>query len=168
MSTATTLEPRRFTSSGSPKRVELPARAEKDLPPISQAREVPLEPRFEVVLRELARTQQLQYYLQQVVNAGHLSQKTASLAWEAWKMLNVATSGRLPVPDACPGPDGQLLYTWDKREHHFEVEIFPEGLGEFFYMNRVTDETWEHDYSIADEIPGEVKTKLRIFGLYDA
>ena len=168
MNTATTLEPRLFSSSGSPAPVKLQGRVDRDLRPISQTPMVPSDPKFEVLLREFARTQQLQYYLQQVTEAGHLSPNTASLAWEGWKALSTAMSDRLPVPDACPGPDGQLLYTWDKKEYHFELEIFPDGLGEFFYMNRVTGETWEYDHRMGDEIPNEVKVKLRIFGLYDA
>src|SRR5438034_355379 len=39
------------------------------------------------------------------------------------------------VPDARPGPNGELLYSWDRDEHHLELEIFLDAPAEFFYEN---------------------------------
>ncbi len=110
-----------------------------------------------------APTRRLQTYLRNLVHSGELSSETASLAWRTWNQLRKATSYALPVPDACPGPDNQLLYTWDNTEHHFEVEIFPEGTGEFFYRNRVSGQLWEAEYTVGQPVPQEIIDKLELF-----
>ncbi len=92
-----------------------------------------------------------------------ISPPMIDLAWSAWIALRDATSPTLPIPDACPGPDGELLYTWDREEHHFEAEVFPSGAVEFFYRNRLTDELWEHDGMIDDPIPESVIAKMSLF-----
>src|SRR5262245_21798744 len=51
-----------------------------------------------------------------------ISPATAQLAREAWWLLWEATGQALPVPAACTGPDGQMLYTWDRDRHHLELE----------------------------------------------
>jgi hypothetical protein len=93
-----------------------------------------------------------------------ISPSTALLAYNLWVYLWSATGFKLPVPDACPGPDGQLLYTWDQGEHHLELEVFPEGASEFFYSNRVTNELWECDYRVTQPLPAEALVKLDLFG----
>ena len=30
-------------------------------------------------------------------------------------------------PDIGDGPNGELLMTWNTEDHHFEIEIFPDG-----------------------------------------
>lgn len=107
--------------------------------------------------------QRLQTYLRGLVESGDLSNETALLSWKAWNDLRRTTSYLLPVPDACPGPDGQLLYSWDTSEHHFELEIYPEGLSVFFYRNRVTGRIWGVDHVIGQPIPREVIEKLGLF-----
>lgn len=101
----------------------------------------------------------LRRYLAQVSSyeeeAPLISEATAASSLAAWKALWSASGKRLSVPDACPGPDGQLLYTWDREEHHLELEIFPSGRGEFFYRNRKSGELWDWDleYIVEDFIP---------------
>ncbi len=114
-------------------------------------------------LRDEAPMHRLQSYLRHLRDSGELSQNSASLAWLSWNQLRKATFNSLPVPDACPGPDGQLLFTWDKDEHHFELEIFPGGEGEFFYRNRVSGELWEAEYMVGQAIPSKVTDKLGLF-----
>ena len=46
----------------------------------------------------------------------------------------------MPIPMACTGPDGRMLYSWDNKQHHFEAEFFPDGKIEFFSMDRKTNE----------------------------
>jgi hypothetical protein len=116
----------------------------------------------------LPQERRLLAYLHEMKRAGAINENTLSLAQKAWDGLRGIVAGNLLVPTAGTGPDGQVLYTWDRGEHHFELEVFPDGIGEFFYMNRKTDATWEADYSVDEMIPEGVKNKLRIFGLYDA
>ena len=64
--------------------------------------------------------------------------ETANKSWQVWLMLKENVD--LPAPSAATGPDGIMFYSWDKGEHHFEVEIFPDDSTEFFYRNRMTGE----------------------------
>jgi hypothetical protein len=68
----------------------------------------------------------------------------------------------LSVPDACPGPDGQLLYTWDHGDHHLELELFPDAPAEFFYENDTTGDVWEATYIVGKSVPAGAMDKLRI------
>lgn len=70
-------------------------------------------------------------------------------------------------PNVGVGPDGEVMLTWDSPEHHLELEIFPEGTGEFFYLNRKTDEAEEWEYTIGWAIPEEVIEKLKLFWQID-
>ena len=68
----------------------------------------------------------------------------------------------LPLPSACTGPDGQIMYSWDKNEHHFEVEILPNKPMEFFYKNRLTGELWGEVYILSEPLSNEVLEKLNL------
>jgi hypothetical protein len=105
----------------------------------------------------------LHYYLEAAIRTGSLEATTASAAMKSWKALSTASDKKLPVPDASVGPDGQLMYTWDRGGHHFELEIFPDGSGEFFYFNRHTNEMWGYDYVAGDVVPEKVVNRLKPF-----
>jgi hypothetical protein len=133
-------------------------------PPSSAISEVPA---MEFMFREQSREQQLHYYLESAIKAKHISADTASIAWRTWRHLLKATSNSLPVPDAGIGPDGQVLYTWKNDEHHFEIEVFPTGIGEVFYLNLNTDEMWDSEYKVGDPVTEEIKEKLGLLLLHD-
>jgi len=80
-----------------------------------------------------------------------------------WLRLRQAAGSRLPVPDASPGPDGSLLYTWDQDGHHLELELFPDAPAEFFYTDRASGAVWEQDWVIGAPLPEETTGKLRLF-----
>lgn len=147
--------------------VQLRITRQDELPPVSYGPAGSYvhstDARSEILLREKARAQKLSYYLGAISRAGEIDHHTAVLCWRAWLSLRNATSSLLPVPDACPGPDGQLLFTWDRGDHHLELEVFPNGIGEFFYRNRQSDELWEHIGTVHDPIPDSVKAKLSLF-----
>lgn len=128
----------------------------------SGSRSLTNEPGHRQDPRSLAfiRGQRLSHYLRQVSQAGDIDHYTAVRAGRAWRELRAATSARLPVPDACPGPDGELLFTWDLDEHHLEVEIYPSGQAEAFYRNRASGELWERRYDIDLPVPLELRDKL--------
>jgi hypothetical protein len=111
----------------------------------------------------LRRVQGLIDYLDRITADNLVTAQMAGLAWDAWDKLSVAADNALPVPDAGPGPDGQILYTWDREEHHFELEILPASPAEFFYRNRNSGELWEWEYVIGQPIPADVLAKLRLF-----
>jgi hypothetical protein len=93
---------------------------------------------------------------------------TKGMAWvgarafiDVWEASGYA----LPVPAACSGPNGQMLYSWDRGRHHLELELFPQGevLGEFFYRDRESDELWSEEYEAGGNLKPEIVRKLRLF-----
>jgi hypothetical protein len=111
----------------------------------------------------LRRVQGLVDYLNQSVDQELITPRVARLAWNAWTSLSNSTGNALLVPDACPGPDGQLLYTWDRGEHHLELEIFSDAPAEFFYENNSSGEVGEATLIIGEPIPAEALDRLRLF-----
>ena len=110
----------------------------------------------------VTRVQELAYYLGTVSNAGDISSETAKAALTVWNDLSQMFRA-LAVPDAAPGPDRQLLYTWNRGKHHLELEIFPAAPAEFFYYNRDSEATWQEDYRVGDPLSTDAQAKLSIF-----
>ena len=117
----------------------------------------------DAVIREQSRAQRLYHYLNAAMREGSLTSHTANLAWAIWNHLSEITLNCLAVPDACPGSQGQILYTWDKDEHHLELEVFPNSPAEFFYRNRIFGQLWEADYQADAPLSEEVSDKLALF-----
>src|SRR2546425_555455 len=111
----------------------------------------------------LRRVQGLVNYLYQIVDQELVTPRLARLAWEAWSALSNSMGNALLVPDACPGPNGELLYTWDRDGHHLELEILPDVPAELFYENDATGAVWESLFSMGEPVPAEVLEKLRLF-----
>ena len=89
-----------------------------------------------------------------------LAESALELWWEVW----FSTGGQLNVPDASPGPNGELLYVWKQREHYLSVETHDQGPAEFFYRNTKTGEIWGCDYPLdGQDASQELKIKLRNF-----
>lgn len=105
----------------------------------------------------------IENYLNDSKNMGLINQWVASLALASWLDLRAISGRMLPVPDACPGPDGQLLFAWDEGDHHLELEIFPESASEFFYRNRSTDELWGEEYELHMPVTPSALNKLSLF-----
>lgn len=112
---------------------------------------------------EAERRLALHDYLDEVASAGDISKETAERAWEAWLHLNSKTGGCLPVPDAAPGPNGELLLVWDRGELHLELEIMPDGSPEFFSRNRTTGTLWGEDYRPDAPLSAGAREHLRMF-----
>jgi hypothetical protein len=111
----------------------------------------------------LRRVQGLVDYLYQIEDQELITPRLARLAWDAWTTLSNSLGNALSVPDACPGSDGELLYTWDRDEHHFELEVFPDAPAEFFYRNRTSGELWGCEYTLGEPVPCEALDRLRLF-----
>jgi hypothetical protein len=92
-----------------------------------------------------------------------ITPETASLAAKAWHIIWLASEGKMPVPAACTGPDGEMFYSWDCGQHHLELEIIPGQPSEFFYRDRNTEQFWGDDYAIGDPLAAEVLQKLPLF-----
>ena len=109
----------------------------------------------------------LKSYLAQAVREYGASQEVSRLAWHAWIQMDRVMHNQLSVPNAFTAMGGQILYTWDKGPHHFELEIFPDAPSEFFYLNRETDEDWDCIYNVDAPITGALIEKLSLFILHD-
>lgn len=83
------------------------------------------------------RLQEHRKYLQKLERDGEISTELENTAWRILLDLLDAAGSSLAIPDACPGSDGQLLYTWDQAEHHLELEMFLIGTSSL-YRNRRT------------------------------
>ncbi len=85
-------------------------------------------------------------YLKEISSGDNplISQETFTQALSAWKHL--CEIYLMPVPSACTGPDGRLLFCWDKENHHLELEFIPNQAAEFFYRDRNSEEMWSEDY----------------------
>jgi hypothetical protein len=111
----------------------------------------------------LRRVQGLVDYLNGIADQELVTPRLARLAWQAWTALSNSMSNALLVPDACPGPNGELLYTWGRDGHHLELEIFADAPAEFFYENDSSGEVWESAFVIGEPVPPEVLDRLRLF-----
>jgi hypothetical protein len=105
-------------------------------------------------------------YLKEVSSKGDhplITAATAVEARKAWWVVWEATGFALPIPAACTGPDGQMLYSWDNNEHHLELEIILGQPSEIFYKNRVTMYLWGESYNVGDPLPAAALEKLKLF-----
>lgn len=118
-------------------------------------------------MAEQSRAQRLLFFLRDLVHSENVEHYTATMAWRMWRDLSEVMENKLPVPDVAAGADKQILFSWDNDEHHFELEIFSAGIGEFFYLNYQTDRTWEEEYHIGDPFSDDVSGFLTLFSLYD-
>lgn len=102
--------------------------------------------------------QRYQHYLFQEVAQGATPPDAAK------RMLAFLRDIFLEMPDA-PKPgmgtaERQVLCTWDKGEHHLEIEVFAGGDGEWFYMNRDTRAVWEEDWQLGTPLSSDAKQYL--------
>lgn len=110
------------------------------------------------------REQKLWEYLQKAVANKYISADMRETALSTWHMIREATAGKVPVPNAGPGPNAELLFTWDREEHHMELEFFARGGAYLFYANRSeTPDLWGEDYDIGAPISAEAVRYLKFF-----
>lgn len=92
-----------------------------------------------------------------------VSSTTANLAATAWRLVREASGGRMRVPDAAAGPDGEMFYSWDDRRHHLELEIISGQPSEWFYRDRETGDFWGEDWSLGEPLPEKAVVALELF-----
>lgn len=118
-------------------------------------------------LREQSREQKLRNFLGELRQRGEISDDVADSAWNSWRLLASLMSHNLLVPDAASAPDGQVIFSWNKGDYHFELELLPRGLGEFFFLNYRTNDVWGEDYHVGDTISDDVRHFLTLFAIYE-
>lgn len=104
-------------------------------------------------------------YLRVISTGPHAvaSRGVARLAARAWLDVSDATGNAMSVPAAATGPDGQVMYVWDKGRHHLELEIAPDCSAEFFYRDREGSELWGGEYRPGVAFDSELLAKLKLF-----
>ena len=100
-------------------------------------------------------------YLQKIAREGEISQELGRSAWTM--LLKILFEEDVDVPDAIPGVDGKLFYTWKSGEHYLDLEMFPDGETEFFYRNAQSGRLWNLSSRINVPLPREAASKLRLF-----
>lgn len=79
-----------------------------------------------------------------------------------WNFLKTESSENLKIPDVCPSDDKHILIAWDNGECHLEIEIFEDGLCEYFLLNRKDDSFEEIEWDVnIDIIPKKVIRKIQ-------
>ena len=76
----------------------------------------------------------------------------AAIILRVWKNVSGRAKGVTKAPLLDLMDDGVML-TWDKREHHLDIEVYPNGAIEIFYKNRGTGEFWNLDQESRSIIP---------------
>jgi hypothetical protein len=102
-------------------------------------------------------------YLERIVREGEISPQLSRAAWNALEDIRDIVGPNLEVPDAIPGVDGKLFYTWKRGNHYLELEMLPDGSGEFFYRNTDDGETWTEGYKLGGTLPLRPTDKLQLF-----
>ncbi len=71
-----------------------------------------------------------------------LSPSHAAHVRQTWKELRAAIGPTLSPPRAEPGEEGEFRLSWSRSGYYAEVEIYPNGMYEWFLRDRVLD---KHD-----------------------
>lgn len=96
------------------------------------------------------------------VEEGIIREDVATRAAAFWRGLSARVKG-VPEPIAAAGPNGEIGFTWDRGDHHLEVEFSPDGSLEAFYRNRRTRESWHSSEADGEVVIPETEEALRLF-----
>jgi hypothetical protein len=112
---------------------------------------------------ESSRSAELRTYFAMCTKRDFIDTAVADLGLNLWRKLSARLRGRVQVPDACPGVDGEILLTWDQGAHHLELEITSDLSATFFYMNTKSNECWECAANANDPLDKRIWKALSIF-----
>lgn len=107
----------------------------------------------------------LKTYLDMCADGGYIADPVRDAAWYAWHVLNIQTGDTLSVPDACPGPTGEVVLSWDSGSKHFEVEVDRSARVTWFYQDPELKKLWEVSAEPNANIDERVKTALGNFAV---
>jgi hypothetical protein len=96
---------------------------------------------------------------------GFIADSVRDATWYAWQVLNIHTADGLKVPDACPGPNGEVALSWDDGSKHFEVEVDRQARVTCFYQDLELKNAWEVPTDPHGQMDERIKTALGIFTL---
>lgn len=78
-----------------------------------------------------------------------------------WEGLRRQVEQNLPVPHAMASEAGEFVMTWDHGPHHFEIEVFPDGRYDWFYLDRTSGERLGQDEHPLGTFSAEMVSRLR-------
>lgn len=111
----------------------------------------------------MSKTECAARFLAYLHGVSSISSQTAELARQVWSDILKVTCCSMPVPSASTSPDGTMFFSWDRDDHHFELEVFPpDRPSELFYRNRATGELWGEDYKIGDNLSSDAIVRLNL------
>lgn len=87
-------------------------------------------------------------------------------AWFVWQTLRDFFGDQdayLAVPNACPGEDDNVLFSWDSTRFYAECEIFGDGRVEYFYRNKETEAFDSEEVDVTSSCPENVMDWLSHF-----
>ena len=76
-------------------------------------------------------------YLRGLPYSGAVSAYIAASAERLWRNIRPVT-GTTSVPDAVATETGGIFMSWDRGDHHVEIELMSSGRYDWFYRNRKT------------------------------
>ena len=82
---------------------------------------------------------------------------------QAWDRIKGNVPGVLRVPTVEIRDQREALLTWDRGVHHLDVEVTEDGLLDFFYLNRETNEAWDYVVSTKSRLPETILSRLNCF-----
>jgi hypothetical protein len=109
------------------------------------------------------RLEEHRLYLDRIVREGEISRPLADAAWDVLLNLLDTLGPNLEIPDAIPGVDGKLFYTWKRDGHYLELEMRPDFKGEFFFRDGESGDVWSEDFRLGESLSPEVIAELRLF-----
>jgi hypothetical protein len=110
----------------------------------------------------------LRDYLDMCLSSGAIAPNVGAMAWSIWRRIDSEAEGKLEVPDACPGPSGNMLLTWDRGRYHFEIEIESDLTIALFYLDRTVGQSWELPTRLNEPFDERVKGILKVFKVTSA
>lgn len=103
-------------------------------------------------------------WLNKIHATGLIDDEVLVKAFKSWYQIGHLSNWIMPVPLGCTGPDGSLMYCWNKDEHHLELEFFPGKSSEWFYRNRATEQLMDFtDFEIGNPVPPKLLETMKLF-----
>ena len=109
------------------------------------------------------RVQEIENYLNRICAQGFISADVRDDALRAWNALSAATRNALIVPNACPGDEGDLLLTWDRDDHHLELEFVRGSPAVVFWADRTRGMPWESEFHADTPLERRLLSALEFF-----
>ena len=128
-------------------------------PPLKPTLELPTNTKNSNRTEQNEPSLRMEAYLAKAVEQGEIASATAISSRKALEDIQKSLPS-LPLPDVSIVENAQVMYTWDKAEHHLLLEVFPDKSAELFYGNRLTSEVWGYDYRTGKSLSSSIVDRI--------